>query len=80
MNQPTAPPTRLEKVVDVLAKLVIALWAGGFVVLVANELAIDADTASVIGVRMLLAGMVVAIVTVVAILGTHLVTRLRSRG
>lgn len=73
-----AAPTRLERVVGVLARAVISLWVGGFATLVANTFTLDNDTIYVWGVGALRAGLAVALVIVVAVIGSVIAKKVRG--
>ena len=71
-------PTRLEKFVDVLAKLVLVLWGVGLATLIVNAALVHQHRISLIGVRTLLDGFAVAFVIVAAVIGSVIVRRIRT--
>jgi hypothetical protein len=79
MSDPAPPPTRLEKVVDVLAKLTGALWLVGFVLLLVNSTLLHKHDLYVTALVLIRAGFGVALIIVVSVLGTQAVRKARAK-
>jgi hypothetical protein len=80
MTEAAPEPTRLERVVGVLAKVTIALWAGGFVVLLVNSLLIHQHDLYLVALGAIRSGFVVALVIVLSIIGSVILRKIRGSG
>jgi hypothetical protein len=79
MSDVVAPPTRLERVVDVLAKLTGVLWVLGVVLLIVNSAAVHQHTLYVVALDAIRTGFILAFVIVVSVLGSVAIRRARAK-
>lgn len=78
MEEMESSPTTLDKVVGVLARVIVSLWVGGFVLLLANSFVFDQHRLYLVALGAIRSGFLLALVVLVAILGSVIARRLRK--
>lgn len=70
MSDAPQPPTRLERLVDVLAKGVIGLWVGGLALVLVNSFALHQHWLSIVGVAALQTGLLFVFIIVASVMSS----------
>ena len=72
-------PTLVDKIVGLLAKTIVSLWIGGFVLLLANSFVFDQHKLYLVALGAIRSGFLLALIVLLTIIGSVVAKKVRGR-